>query len=252
MGADDLNALNNDQRIILASHRFAPEVTSAVLWLNQKAPAENLITCVKLTPHRDSNTNSLFVQASTIIPVPGVDSFVITVGDSVEQRPTRGGSSLDEKLTATFARNKNDEGTRFLRNVGDLAVLHLSEGIRPDKISRWAGATSDFRYYHLWYRRPPWGNWDLSYRVNLYPQGDGVYSAEVELAHYQANIETRLATLTLHDDQEIGSGNVKVTVGTDTLCHDFATRIAGVAQEFIKQITPIVDAIEGETNEEDA
>ena len=25
LGADDLNALNNDQRIILASHRFAPE-----------------------------------------------------------------------------------------------------------------------------------------------------------------------------------------------------------------------------------
>ena len=31
LGADDLNALNNDQRIILASHRFASEVTSAAL-----------------------------------------------------------------------------------------------------------------------------------------------------------------------------------------------------------------------------
>ena len=29
LGADDLGILNNDQRIILASHRFAPEVTSA-------------------------------------------------------------------------------------------------------------------------------------------------------------------------------------------------------------------------------
>ena len=35
LDADDLNGLNNDQRIILASHRFAPEVTSAALWLNQ-------------------------------------------------------------------------------------------------------------------------------------------------------------------------------------------------------------------------
>ena len=34
LGADNLNALNNDHRIILASHRFAPEVTSAALWLN--------------------------------------------------------------------------------------------------------------------------------------------------------------------------------------------------------------------------
>ena len=56
MGSDDLNALNNDQRIILASHRFAPEVTSAVLWLNEKAPNDNLITCVQLTPHHDSES----------------------------------------------------------------------------------------------------------------------------------------------------------------------------------------------------
>ena len=40
LNADDLNALNNDQRIILASHRFAPEVTSAALWLNEKAPGD--------------------------------------------------------------------------------------------------------------------------------------------------------------------------------------------------------------------
>ena len=41
LGGDDLKALNNDQRIILASHRFAPEVTSAALWLNEKGPSKN-------------------------------------------------------------------------------------------------------------------------------------------------------------------------------------------------------------------
>ena len=56
---DDLNALNNDQRIILASHRFAPEVTSAALWLNEKAPGEDLITCVQLIPYRDVQSESL-------------------------------------------------------------------------------------------------------------------------------------------------------------------------------------------------
>ena len=71
LGADDLNALNNDQRIILASHRFAPEVTTAALWLNDKAPGENLITCVSLTPFQDTDTGSLYIQANIIIPVPG-------------------------------------------------------------------------------------------------------------------------------------------------------------------------------------
>ena len=52
LGADDLDILNKDQRIILASHRFAPEVTSAALWLNEKALGEDLITCIKLTPYQ--------------------------------------------------------------------------------------------------------------------------------------------------------------------------------------------------------
>ncbi|MXY21831.1 MAG: DUF91 domain-containing protein [Dehalococcoidia bacterium] len=43
---EDIELLNNDQRIILASHRFAPEVTSAVLWLNDQSRTEDMITCV--------------------------------------------------------------------------------------------------------------------------------------------------------------------------------------------------------------
>ncbi|MDE2768578.1 MAG: endonuclease NucS [Chloroflexota bacterium] len=52
LNADDFNSLNNNQRIILASHRFAPEVTSAALWLNEKARSEDLITYVQLTPYQ--------------------------------------------------------------------------------------------------------------------------------------------------------------------------------------------------------
>ena len=76
LGTDDLNALNNGQRIILASHRFAPEVTSAALWLNQKVANEDLLTCIKLTPYQDTQKDTLYVQASTIIPVPGVDDYL--------------------------------------------------------------------------------------------------------------------------------------------------------------------------------
>ena len=53
------------------------EVTSAALWLNEKAPGDDLITCIQLTPFRDEAADSLYVQANTIIPVPGVDEYVI-------------------------------------------------------------------------------------------------------------------------------------------------------------------------------
>ena len=86
--ADDLSALNNDQRIILASHRFAPEVTSAVVWLNEKAPGENLITCIQLTPFQDQE--SLYVQSNTIIPAPGVDTIEVGAPSShIQSRVNR-------------------------------------------------------------------------------------------------------------------------------------------------------------------
>ena len=118
LGADDLNALNHDQHIILASHRFAREVTSAALWLNRKAPGEDLITCVALTPYRDAMTGTLYVQASTLIPVPGIDDYVITIGESVQPGKVAMPSTLGAKLRATFSQNINDEVTPFLRRVG--------------------------------------------------------------------------------------------------------------------------------------
>lgn len=93
--ADDLSALNNDQRIILASHRFAPEVTSAVLWLNEKAPGDNLITCVQLTPYQDGE--ALYVQSNTIIPTPGVDT--VEVGAGTSHLPSSGTRRRRPKLT---------------------------------------------------------------------------------------------------------------------------------------------------------
>ena len=253
LGADDLKALNTDQRIILASHRFAPEVTSAVLWLNEKVPGENLITCVKLTPHRDANTNSLYIQASTIIPVPGVDDYRITVGDNMVKGQATSGSTFAANLQKAYDRNKNDGVTHFLRRVGDEAIRDLPNEIRPDKISRWGGGGPHHRYYHFWYRRPPWDNWGLSYRVNLFPQdGEGRWTAEVVLGECPAGMEGRLASISLHDDQKIDSGTVRVRLGTDILNDDFATRIGDVTRKFIETLTPIVDSLEDASNEEDA
>ena len=151
LNADDLNALNNDQRIILASHRFAPEVTSAALWLNEKAPGEDLITCIQLIPYQDGQDGPLYIQANTIIPVPGVDDYIIRIGD-----PSSGYRPAVEKGSTraqTIAKRYNDDVSRFLRRVADRAISNLPDEIKPDKRSRWAGQDSTwrFRYYHLWY-----------------------------------------------------------------------------------------------------
>ena len=101
LGSDDLNALNNAQRIILASHRFAPEVTSAALWLNSKANGEDLITCITLTPYRDANTGSLYIQATTIIPVPGEEDYVIGIGSNSQNAASLKLRRLSAQVTST-------------------------------------------------------------------------------------------------------------------------------------------------------
>ena len=166
---DDLNALNSDQRIILASHRFAPEVTSAALWLNSKAPGEDLITCVTLTPYRDANTGSLYVQSTTIIPVPGEEGYIIGVGDRSKEVPTSGSSTFAANLRKTFQRNRSDEVTPFVKKVGQLTSQSLPVEVRPTRVGKWAAGQPDFRYYNLWYTKSPWRNHLLCYRVTLRP-----------------------------------------------------------------------------------
>jgi hypothetical protein len=250
LGTDDLNGLNNDQRIILASHRFAPEVTSAVLWLNDKAPGENLITCVKLTPFRDTKTDTLYIQASAIIPVPGLDDYVVSVGSAPAIEGSISSSkSLGEKLTATFAKNRNDEVTHFLRDkVGNQVIDGLQPGIKPDMKSRWAGDGGEFRYYHFWYKKWPWENWGTSYRVNLLLRGENLWLSSIEFVHGLSNLQTKLAGVNLHPDQQLASDGIKLEMGTDTLNDEFAGRIAKITRKFIEQITPIVDDLQNESD----
>ncbi len=137
LDSDDLNELNNDQRIILASHRFAPEVTNAVLWLNDKVPGDDFITCIQLTPHHDAESNSLYVQVNTIIPVPGTKDLTVGIGAGQDSGSSRS-SSFGEALRKSFARSIKHEATPFLRRVGSIVLQGVSDTVRPNRRSRWA------------------------------------------------------------------------------------------------------------------
>ena len=243
LDTDDLNGLNNDQRIILASHRFAPEVTSAALWLNQKGLGEDLITCIRLTPYQDMQTDALYLQASTIIPVPGIDDYLIGVGPSRQPERASSGGNFAANLQRAYARNQSDEVTRFLRNVGRMVREGLPPGIRPDKESRWGGGYPDSRYYHFWYQHEPWSNWGVSYRINLYPHQQepaGQWQAFVVFGEWE-DIADLLTRSMINSDQHIESKSVRVDMGVDTLNDEFAGRIAETMRSFIERITPLVE-----------
>ena len=249
LGADDLNALNNDQRIILASHRFAPEVTSAALWLNDKAHGEDLITCVTLTPYQDADTRSLYIQATTIIPMPGEEGYVIGIGSNAAN--TSGGS-FAANLKKAFQRNRSDEVTPFVKKVGQLTLQELPDKIRPTRVGKWAAGWPNFRYYNLWYAKPPWGNHLLCYRVTLRPEEADTWRATVRFKDERKLALPRLESVQIREDQETDEEGIFVRVGTDTLNDNFAGMIAEMLRQFIETITPIVDNLEDENNEEEA
>ena len=252
LGTDYLNALNNDQRIILASHRFAPEVTSAALWLNDKAHGEDLITCVTLTPYQDADTGSLYIQAATIIPVPGEEDYVIGIDSNSQNSKGTSGSSFAANLKKTFQRNRSDEVTPFVKRVGQLTLQELPDKIRPTRVGKWAAGWPDFRYYNLWYAKPPWCNHLLCYRVTLRPRETDTWLAIVRFKDERKLVLPRLESVQIHADQVTDEEGVFVRVGTDTLNDDFAGRIADMLRQFIETITPIVDNPEDEGNEEQA
>ena len=249
LGTDDFNSLNHDQRIILASHRFAPEVTSAALWLNEKSPGENLITCVQLTPYQDGD--SLYIQTNTIIPLPGVDDYAVGIGEIMPRGSGESRSSFATKLQRTFDRNKNDEVTSFVRKVGELTISGLPDEIKPDRRSNWGVGGPSLRHYQLWYSSPPWRNWVMSYRLDLFRQEDlDKWRVKVFFGHDQSGLVDRLKDVDIHNEQQFQNGGVAVNVGIDDLNDDFAEEIANMVKKFIHVITPIVNEFLEERAEE--
>ena len=239
LDTDDPRILNNDQRIILVSHRFAPEVTTAALWLNEQV-GKNLITCVKLTPHRDGNTDSLYIQSATIIPVPGVD--VIGIGESIVTKSSSRKEALEQA--------NNDGSIVFIEKVRTLALRGLSEDIRPDKIGG-VRVRTRLRQSNLWYvDRPPWHRLRLYYSIRLRPaQETKKWQAEVRLFH-ERQVPDLEGLQSIHERPVThGSKVLRIEIGPDILDDKFADRVAEKLGSFITQITPIVDALEEESED---
>lgn len=155
---DSAENINKRQRIILVSHRFSKEVVTAVDWLIENHGLD--IRCVQLIPYFDQDKETYYLQTNTILPLPGIDEYLI--------RPFSGKASTGK--SGQGSRN-DDEVTRFFEKLRDDLVRSNSVNNNPNnpmKYSRWAGSNYRFRYYHFWFREGAWDNWNLSYRVWLY------------------------------------------------------------------------------------
>ena len=76
---------NNDVKIILVSADFSKELTTSVLWLNER----NIdIKCVRVFPYK--HNSEIFVDIQQIIPLPEAENYQVQIRKkAVEQRSNR-------------------------------------------------------------------------------------------------------------------------------------------------------------------
>lgn len=155
---DDLSLINKNQRIILVSHRFAREVTSAVSWLIDKHEVN--IKVVQLIPYYDNDKDTHYLQSNVILPLIGEDELIIKASGKPEIVTKYGVGPI----------KKIDGIAIFFNDVSKRLMNRVDDDIQPSKTSRWAGVGNNFRYFHFWYENSIWNNWDLSYKVWLFDE----------------------------------------------------------------------------------
>lgn len=106
---EELNKLNEKQRIILVSKEFHSDVISAVLWLRDY---EIDIECVRLKLHLDKD-NQLFITPDLIIPLPEAKDYI----QKKETKQKEGKRSIRSSFSLEKSNLPDDELEKRLINT---------------------------------------------------------------------------------------------------------------------------------------
>ncbi len=118
-----------DVRIVLASAEFSKELTSAVLWLNERGLD---ICCMRMSPHKDGNR--VLLDVHQVIPLPEAEDHRIRVREKNQR--VRESTKSGRDLTKYLITLEGEEYGPFPKRVTVLNVVkHLCDGgVNPDDI----------------------------------------------------------------------------------------------------------------------
>lgn len=116
-------------RIVLASAEFAPELTTAVLWLNDQGLD---ISCVRITPHGEPG--KILLEVQQVVPLPEAADYSIRVREKqhherAARRSARDTTKFDVTVAGVVTR-------RMAKNRTMHALLHhlLTNGVTEQQI----------------------------------------------------------------------------------------------------------------------
>ncbi len=124
----------DDVRIVLAAADFSPEVTSTVLWLNER---ELDITCVRIQPYRLGT--ALLLDVQQIIPLPEAADYQVQIRQ--KQRETRAAVEQSSDWTRYDVTIGNEVHRALYKREAVFAVTRflVARGVTPEGIEAVAG-----------------------------------------------------------------------------------------------------------------
>ena len=126
----DEDSFAQDVRIVLASAEFSRELTSAVLWLNDKGID---IRCVKMEPFYDGQRILLDIQQ--VIPLPEAEQFQVRVRQKKQKEQQSRTTSRDfSKFTLSIS-GRDYPGLNKRNLMRQLVNELIKGGITPEEIA---------------------------------------------------------------------------------------------------------------------
>ncbi|MDH5190064.1 MAG: hypothetical protein OEW89_02315 [Gammaproteobacteria bacterium] len=126
----DEDQFAQDVRIVLASAEFSKELTTAVMWLNER----NLdIRCVRLKPYKDGDRTLLDVQ--TVIPLPEAEDYQVKIREKQQKerqsrRTNRDTTRYDVTINGATVANQPKRGVMF-----HVIKPIIDSGVTPEKVA---------------------------------------------------------------------------------------------------------------------
>ena len=102
--SDDEGEFGQDVRIVLASAEFSKEITTTVMWLNDKGVD---IRCVRMRPYRDGEKTLVDIQQ--VIPLPEAEEYQVQLRNKARQEQE--------------SRHQNRDFTKFLVTVTRVTTI---------------------------------------------------------------------------------------------------------------------------------
>ncbi len=126
----DEDSFAQDVRIVLASAEFSKELTSAVLWLNDKGID---IRCVKMEPFYDGQRILLDIQQ--VIPLPETEQFQVQVRQK-KQKGQQSRTSFRDFSKFTLMIGGQEYPRMNKRNLmHQIVSTVIQTGVKPDEIT---------------------------------------------------------------------------------------------------------------------